>query len=1038
MTEQKHEALRRLFDLARGAAPGDRGPLLDRECGGDAELKSRIEAMVAAAEDDRFLSDPTQDHRDSAPADDAAAAALIAAPLCEGPGMRIGPYKLLQIIGEGGFGWVFMAEQETPVQRKVALKIIKLGMDTRQVVARFEQERQALAMMDHPNIARVLDAGATRMGRPYFVMELVKGAPIVEYCDKNNLSIRERLELFSQVCNAVQHAHTKGIIHRDIKPSNVLVSTQDGRPHTKVIDFGIAKATASKLTEKTLFTEHRQLIGTPEYMSPEQAEGSLDIDTRTDVYSLGVLLYELLTGTTPFGGNRLRSAAYAEIQRIIREVEPPKPSTRLSDNTDTIASIAAKRHTEPRRLGAIVRGELDWIVMKSLEKDRNRRYESAAALSSDVLRHLADEPVSAGPPGAAYRVRKFMRRHRGKVGVACVLAAAIAFGIVGTSVGLWQAYEQNKVVSAQRDTASAALARVAKEARSKAGADGNSDAAFGNDSLTGHEPVQALADVTVGLIGRIDLLRRAETEQRAAAEVSATEARASAARAERDRQKAEAARARADQIAGFLKEVLASADPTARGAQVTLVSVLRSSDALFDARLQDQPEVELELRETIGQTLANLGAYRDALPHQKRAMILAARIAPPANDAGQDPRLDWLKRWMQPLFRSCLALGEADQVVSIANAAASDVAAERGEDAPVVTLLRTGAAALGPAIATAKGTLKNPADQPSARRTSSRADLARERLTEARNRHGDADLRTIDAMFDLAAALSAPAEAIEAESLYSAARAAEAPLRAADDPVLQRHQFQHAIFTASRREPAEAIALLQSAIEESERVAGAGRVEVIEALRALAGHQARVPDPDGQLKTLRSAMSIAHMRFGAAHPTSVLVCLELLPALARVGEFAEAERLLRECSAAIEQGVGAESPLLGSVKGGLAHVFAAQGRHQEAVDVLRPVIAAMNNASGLGAVQSFDPRSRLVDSLIELGQWKDAEVELQWFAADPKDVSKLPGSIRRHGARLWARLFERRAVAQPGEGYEAQAERWRALAKAPQPTGDQP
>ncbi|MCI0677309.1 MAG: serine/threonine protein kinase, partial [Phycisphaerales bacterium] len=369
-------------------------------CGDDVELAGEVRSLLAAAAGaGSFLADPTEE----GPAIEQAAIATMASPLHEGPGTRIGPYKLLQLIGTGGFGTVYLAEQQRPVVRRVALKIIKLGMDTQQVIARFEAERQAQAMMDHPNIARVLDAGATDTGRPYFVMELVRGESITQYCDANNLSIPVRLGLFLQVSQAVQHAHTKGIIHRDLKPSNVLVSTQDGRPFAKVIDFGIAKATSARLTEKTLFTEHKALIGTPEYMSPEQAEGSLDIDTRTDVYSLGVLLYELLTGTTPFDSASLRAAAFAEIQRIIREVEPPKPSTRLSQSLDTLASVAAHRHTEPRKLGTIIRGELDWIVMKALEKDRTRRYESASGLAADVQRYLEDEPVQACPPSVGYR-----------------------------------------------------------------------------------------------------------------------------------------------------------------------------------------------------------------------------------------------------------------------------------------------------------------------------------------------------------------------------------------------------------------------------------------------------------------------------------------------------------------------------------------------------------------------------------------------------------------------------------------------------------
>ena len=456
--------IREVFDTARRLPKAERAAFLDGLAAEQGPVRAQVEDMLAALEEaGGFMSEPTINSSSEAPTlgnpaypESGGLEASAAAPLHEAPGTRIGPYKLLQLIGEGGFGSVFMAEQERPVQRKVALKIIKLGMDTRQVVARFEQERQALAMMDHPNIARVLDAGATETGRPFFVMELVKGDPIVEYCDKNNLSIEDRLELFAQVCGAVQHAHTKGIIHRDIKPSNILVSTQDGRPHTRVIDFGIAKATASKLTEKTLFTEHRQLIGTPEYMSPEQAEGNLDIDTRTDVYSLGVLLYELLTGTTPFTSKELRSAAYAELQRIIREVEPPRPSTRLSSNIDTIASVAARRHTEPKRLGTVVRGELDWIVMKALEKDRHRRYETASGLAMDIQRYLRGEAIQAAPPGVGYRVKKFLRRNRVIVAAGSAVGAALLIGAVASA---WQA----TLAREQRDLALAAQQAEAGE-----------------------------------------------------------------------------------------------------------------------------------------------------------------------------------------------------------------------------------------------------------------------------------------------------------------------------------------------------------------------------------------------------------------------------------------------------------------------------------------------------------------------------------------------------------------------------------------------
>jgi len=364
----------------------------------------------------------------------------------EREGTIIGRYKLLQKVGEGGMGVVYMAEQTEPVTRKVALKIIKLGMDTRQVVARFEAERQALAMMDHPNIAKVLDAGATDTGRPYFVMELVRGVPITEYCDKNKLATQERLNLFIPVCQAIQHAHQKGVIHRDIKPSNVMVTLHDGNAVPKVIDFGIAKATNQKLTEKTLFTNYAQMIGTPAYMSPEQAEMSgLDVDTRTDVYSLGVLLYELLTGTTPFPAKELLSLGYGQIQKVIAEKEPPKPSTRLSTMQNEERTVVAKnRSMEASALGKVFQGDLDWIVMKALEKDRTHRYETVNGLVSDIRRHLDNEPVSAAAPTFRYQLHKFYRRNRKYMRVAVAVAGLLVVAL------LFSSFQAVRAASAQR------------------------------------------------------------------------------------------------------------------------------------------------------------------------------------------------------------------------------------------------------------------------------------------------------------------------------------------------------------------------------------------------------------------------------------------------------------------------------------------------------------------------------------------------------------------------------------------------------------
>jgi WD40 repeat protein/serine/threonine protein kinase len=368
---------------------------------------------------------------------------LAADPLTEKAGDRIGRYRLLQEIGQGGCGVVYMAEQEEPVHRRVALKVIKLGMDTKQVVARFEAERQALAMMDHPNIAKVLDAGATDAGRPYFVMELVRGIRITDYCDQNKLPTRERLKLFTQVCQAIQHAHQKGIIHRDIKPSNILVTLHDGVPVPKVIDFGIAKATQGKLTDQTLFTAFEQFIGTPAYMSPEQVEMSgLDIDTRSDIYSLGVLLYELLVGATPFAAAELLAAGVDQMRRVIREKDPVRPSTRLSTMLEGELTTTAKhRQTDAPKLIHLVRGDLDWIVMKCLEKDRTRRYETATGLARDIERHLGNEPVMARPPSSAYRFQKFVRRNKVVVTAAAMIAAVLVLGILAST---WQAVEATR------------------------------------------------------------------------------------------------------------------------------------------------------------------------------------------------------------------------------------------------------------------------------------------------------------------------------------------------------------------------------------------------------------------------------------------------------------------------------------------------------------------------------------------------------------------------------------------------------------------
>ncbi len=438
---EPHPREEAIFDGALQLAPEQREAYLQAACHGDVMLMERIRDLIGFHEKgDGPLEMPAVPSPPKAPI-------ISSLPPGEKPGDRIGNYKILQLIGEGGCGSVFMAEQEQPVRRRVALKVIKLGMDTKNVIARFEAERQALALMDHPNIAKVFDAGATETGRPFFVMELVRGIKITEYCDQNNLSTNERLKLFKEVCQAIQHAHQKGIIHRDIKPSNILVTQHDGMPVPKVIDFGIAKATGQRLTDKTVFTEFDQFIGTPAYMSPEQAEISgQDIDTRSDIYSLGVLLYELLTSRTPFDPKELMQIGLDAMRRAIREIEPPRPSTRLSTMLDAdLTTIARQRQAATQKLIHLIRGDLDWIVMKSLEKNRTRRYETASSFAGDIEHFLNNEPVVARPPTALYRFQKLVRRNQVVFTASTAVATTIVAGLV---VSTWLLFREQ---AARRD-----------------------------------------------------------------------------------------------------------------------------------------------------------------------------------------------------------------------------------------------------------------------------------------------------------------------------------------------------------------------------------------------------------------------------------------------------------------------------------------------------------------------------------------------------------------------------------------------------------
>jgi serine/threonine protein kinase len=533
--------------------PHERAAFLVQACQGDPALRARIERLLAQHEHaGDFLQAPP--HAEQPTVDE---------PASDRPGTVIGPYKLLEQIGEGGMGSVWMAQQTEPVKRLVALKLIKAGMDSKQVIARFEAERQALALMDHANIARVLDGGTSSAGRPYFVMDLVKGVPITRYCDTHHLTPRQRLELFVPVCQAVQHAHQKGIIHRDLKPSNVLVALYDGKPVPKVIDFGVAKAAGQALTDKTLVTGFGNIVGTLEYMSPEQAEiNQLDIDTRSDIYSLGVLLYELLTGSPPFTKKGLEKAGMLEMLRLIREQEPSKPSTKLS-TAEGLPTLAANRGTEPARLTKLVRGELDWIVMKALEKDRSRRYETANGFAIDVQRYLADEPVQACPPSVGYRLRKFARRNKGPVLAAGLVLLAI---LAGSTVSIWQAVRATRAAEAER------LAKLAEADR----AEGERQAK--QQAITAKQTAEA---------------REAET----AAVLEFVETRIFAA-------------ARPEGQEGGL------------GHDVALAKAIESAVPFVDKSFTDQPVIAARLRLTLGRSFIMLGEHRKAAEQYEAARAI--------------------------------------------------------------------------------------------------------------------------------------------------------------------------------------------------------------------------------------------------------------------------------------------------------------------------------------------------------------------------------------------------------------------------------
>ncbi len=915
---QPHGEIQRLFHAALALGdPRDRAGFLARECAGQPAVRARVEALLEAhAAAGEFLRSPGSG---------------------EQPGQTIDRYRLLQLLGEGGFGSVWMAEQREPVKRRVALKVVKLGMDTKQVIARFEAERQALALMEHPNIARVFDAGATSTGRPYFVMELVRGVSIVEYCDTAKLDMAARLSLFMQVCHAIQHAHQKGIIHRDIKPSNVLVTLHDGVPVPKVIDFGIAKATQVELTARTLFTGHRQMIGTPAYMSPEQAELSgLDIDTRADVYSLGVLLYELLTGTTPFDVKQLLEQGLAEMMRVIREVEPHKPSTRVSTLGERALRTAEQRHVDVRRLGPSLRGDLDWIVMKCLEKDRGRRYESASSLAADVARHLSHEPVIAGPPSRSYRVRKFVRRNRATVAAGGAIALALVLGIAGTTIGMLRAIDA--------------------EGRANAAAESEHARADELDRVASFQSAQ-MATVDAARMGEgieADLVRELGEVLR------------------RDGLPVDEASARAGEFGRMLERV----NMTNVALRALDEHVLQSAIRAVEPAFVDRPDMQAHMLTRLAITLGHLGLHEPALAPLRRALAICREhlgddheytgrvqnsLAIQLQSLGRHAEAEPLMRAAVETARRHLPEDDADRLTVEYSWATVLTDLHRHEEAEAAyrsTLARCRRTLgdghdLTTKVQNGLGTLLYELLRPAEAEACFRSALAvlRERL-------GHEHAESIAALGNLAMALHAQGKDGEAEPL--AQEAADVGRHALGDD----HAFTlvaiHTLYSIAleRGRVQEAEPLIREVAERRMRALGAAHPhtrQAVDQLAAIYRSQGRLPEA---MRLADEWLDLARAE-GATHLDYFDGVLAHLGKMRMdVGELAAAETALREClelRAARTPG----SFLYWNAHSLLGEALARQGRHEEADPLLVDGFEKLEPPQGL-RVRKLEALERVI------------------------------------------------------------------------------
>ncbi len=992
MNPHDRERVKELLAQAAGLDIGRRRSYIEENAADSAVAREALD-LLKTLDDSDFLAAVTG----------AGIPAPSTAPALEGPGTQIGRYKLLQQIGEGGFGTVFMAEQVEPVMRRVALKIIKPGMDTRQVIARFEAERQALAMMDHPNIARVLDAGATAAGRPFFVMELVRGEPVTRYCDRNQLGVEERLSLFQDICGAVQHAHQKGIIHRDIKPSNVMVTVADGRPLPKVIDFGIAKATAMKLTDKTLFTEIHQLIGTPQYMSPEQAEvAGVDVDTRSDLYSLGVLLYELLAGSPPFDVARLRSASIAEIQRIIRDEEPPRPSVKLrtlaaSSNIaalprestgihhsdDSAIDIARRRRTEPMLLARRLKGDLDWIVMKCLEKNRARRYETAAALADDISRYLAREPVTAMPPSAGYKLRKFVQRHRG----AMLAGGAVALTLVGAT-GV-------SIVFAIRASRALGLARTSQALAEKRADETRQVARFQSDLLAGID-VQAMGHDFKELFREKvkDSLsrqfvgewpdRRKLTEEEIAAHL-----------------------ADYDRVVGPAQAVDVARD-------VLDKYILGNDIDAVKSRFADQPAVQADLLYTLGILCRTLGLHDKSEAALQRALELQLSLPEPDELARADAESE-LSGALSAQDRH----GEAEQ---LRRDALATYRAHYGELHPK-TITGTNMLALA---------LYN-----QGKHAESEA-LLREALALARQLPPADHAVLAQVLNDLGGALHARDQVQEAEPLIRESLDIRRRLLGDEHKEVADSLNNLAGIHYSRGDFDGAWELLEQSLDIKRKLLGDESVEIATLLNNLASIKYREKDYATAKTIYADALDMYRRILGDEHNEVVGTLNNLAMIYKFSGESEESEPMLREALDIRRRIRGPDHPEVALSIANLALQREDQGDLKEAEKLFREAVAINHRqlpanhtwriTSDIGLMRMLLADKRLDEMETFLKQAYD---ELQKApAADDDD--------RNRYIQCFIRLYQERHEADPGKGHDQTAAQWQEKADAlsPQPNAD--